>query len=43
MPTLYRVKARKNFLKGVPKDNFGVLLITNLKTKGETKGKIFNL
>jgi len=38
MPTLYRVKAGENFLKGVPKDHFRILFITSLKTKG----KIFN-
>jgi hypothetical protein len=43
MPTLYRVKALENFLKGVTKDNFRILFTTSLKTKGGTKGKIFNL
>jgi hypothetical protein len=36
MPTLYRVKAGENFLKGVPKDNFWIIIlfIKSLKTKG---------
>jgi hypothetical protein len=42
MPTLYRVKAGENFLKAVLKDNFRILFITSLKTKGGTKGKIFS-
>ncbi len=39
MPTLYRVKARENLLKGAPKDNFRILFITILKAKGEPKEK----
>jgi hypothetical protein len=43
IPTLYEVKAGDKFLKGVLKDNFWILFIRNLKTKGGTKGKIFKL
>jgi hypothetical protein len=43
MPTLCVAKAGEKFLKGVPKDNFRKLFIMRLKTKGGTKGKIFNL
>ena len=43
MPTLYGVKAGENFSKGVPKDNFRTFFIISLKTKGGTKGKMFNL
>jgi hypothetical protein len=43
MPTLSEVKAGKKLLKSVSKDNFQNLNIFSLKTKGETKEKIFNL
>jgi hypothetical protein len=34
MPTLFRVQAGENFLKGVPKDNFQKIFIISLKPKG---------
>jgi hypothetical protein len=43
MPTLCRVKAGEKFLNWVPKDNFRKSFIMRLKTKGATKGKIFDL
>jgi hypothetical protein len=43
MPTLYGARAREKFVKEVPKDILLKLFIMRLKTKGETKGRIFNL
>jgi hypothetical protein len=41
MLTLNKVKAGKNFSKGLQNDDFQKFFIISLKTKGVTKGKIF--
>jgi hypothetical protein len=39
MSTLFRVKAGEKSFKGIPKDNFRILFIISLKTKGRLKEK----
>jgi hypothetical protein len=43
MPTIYRVKGLEIFLEEIPNDNFVILFLKSLKTKGGLKENFFIL